>query len=224
MLHCSFRVLCRCVSIGGGVIPLLDIPLLDVFLRPFLAAPTDRSFAGSDSATSDDVDSSGGLVVGVGRRKARFVRYPDGEFRAVDADFDRSVFDDPDSIPKAEQRSIHASILDVPNTIHTDDREHDPDAVGMIAEAMLTARPHSLVAVAQDAKGRVRSATITPAHPHLTLAVFRSSMRSLPEQTKQVTFAAGRPIPADIRNAVSEVADVELIRVAGFLVLDFRQV
>ena len=44
--------------------------LLEVILRPFLAAPTDLSFAGLTSAESDDLDSEDGLVVGVGRRKA----------------------------------------------------------------------------------------------------------------------------------------------------------
>ena len=181
-------------------------------MGPFFAAPTDLSFAG---LTSDDLDSDDGLIVGVGRRKARFVRYPDGEFRAVDRDFDRSVFDDPDSVPEAEQRTIHMSVLDVPSEILVD------DSVRTIAESMLTARPRSLVAVALNSKGGVLGATITPIRRGLTPATFRASFRSLPARAKQVTFAAGRPIPLDIQRAVSEIADVALVRVIDFLVLRY---
>ena len=90
----------------------------------------------------------------------------------------------------------------------------------MIAESMLSARPRSLVAVAHGSKRKVLGATITPARRGCTLAVFRASFRSLPSRAKQVTFAAGEPIPPDIQRAVSEIADVALIRVIDFLVIE----
>jgi hypothetical protein len=208
------------------------IPLLEVIFGPFFAAPTDLSFAGSKSAASEDLDCNVGLVVGVGRRKARFVRYPDGEFRAVDRDFDPSVFDDPDSFPATERRTIQASVLDVPNELLADDEilvedvvedvveDLVEDSVRTIAESMLTARPRSLVAVAHDSRGSVLGATITPIRRGFTPARFRASFRSLPAQAKQVTFATGQPIPPNIQKAVSELADVAHVRVIEFLVIE----
>lgn len=47
-----------------------------------------------------------GLWIGQAKTRSRFVRFPDGELRAVDRDFDISVLDDPSSIPMSDRGSV----------------------------------------------------------------------------------------------------------------------
>jgi hypothetical protein len=107
---------------------------------------------------------SGSVGVDVG---GRFVRYPDGEIRQVDRDFDCGVFDHPDSLPASEAiTEPDVAVITVPDVPPT------PDDVQTLAGALLDASPTALVAIYHDRLGKVLGSTVTPAKRGLTAAVF----------------------------------------------------
>jgi hypothetical protein len=172
----------------------------------------------STAAPSDsDAIDENGVWIGSRRRGGRFVRYPDGEIRRVDRDFDCAVFDDPESLPDDEasvEYRFRAGALNVPGA------EPTPDRVEAIARAMLVASPTSLIAVAHNRKGDVIAATITPASRGLTSAAFRAAFRSLPEKSRGVTFAARRNATREVREATMQAADSFLVRVLDFIIAE----
>ncbi|KAA1261610.1 hypothetical protein LF1_41610 [Rubripirellula obstinata] len=190
-----------------------DLFTRSLFTQPpilFAAASSAAAVTSStDNPNRDPFDN--GLFIGTRKRGQRFVRYPDGEIRTVDVDFDREVFNDPDSSPKAKPQSVDASTDEVPAN------DSETDAVQAIAAAMIAARPGTLVAVAHTAKGEVIAATATAAKRGLTPATFRAAMRSLPANAKQVTFAASGSLAMDVQEAALVVADAFLVRILNFI-------
>lgn len=174
------------------------------------------------AATKDDPFESG-LWIGRRKRGHRLTMFPDGTLRRVDADFDRSVFDDPDSVPmseaaasppdplSAETSAGNVTALTVPIL------EPAPDSVQTIAMAMMSACPAALIAVTTDAKGTLIGATITRATKGITPAVFRAAFRSLPDRAKNVTFAARLPVATATRDAATAAADSFLVKIAAFI-------
>lgn len=154
-----------------------------------------------------------GFWIGQAKTRSRFVRFPDGELKAVDRDFDMGVLNDPTSIPISERETVKpiAKVETVPDT------EPSADVVQAIATAMMNACPDCLVAIAEDAKGNLIGSTITRATRGITASVFRSAFRSLPERAKRVTFAATGAVSSDVRDAATIAADSFLVRVQGFI-------
>lgn len=181
--------------------------IADMIRKSIFARHPLLSFA--SSSVPDTIDEDG-LWIGKRRRGGRFIRYPNGEIRQVDRDFDPSVFDDPDSVPAGE--AAEAGQPDVSEIVGT-----SAEAVKMMARATLASNPSSLIAIYYDAKGMVIGSTITPAKRGLTAAVFRASLRALPARAKQVTFVAGSGIASDVRDAATEAAEVCLVRVLDFI-------
>lgn len=171
------------------------------------------STALSSRPTLDPFD---GLWIGQSKRRRRLVRYPDGKLRRVDHDFDASVFDDPDSMTKAERQMAKLNVTPsaVPN------EEPVCGVVQRIALAMLAASPSSLITVTYNSRGDLTGATITPAKRGLTAGVFRAAYRTLPRPTKRVVFAAGMGISPQVQDAATQAADAFLVRVDGFIVSD----
>ncbi|TWU21754.1 hypothetical protein Pla52o_39410 [Novipirellula galeiformis] len=169
---------------------------------------TTRLFAEPPKPTID----TDGLWIGQAKTRSRFVRFPDGELRAVDRDFDAGVLDDPTSIPMSERSSNANTIVDdVPDT------EPVRNGVRAIATAMMLACPDCLVAVAEDARGNLIGSTVTRATKGITASVFRAAFRSLPERAKRVTFAASGAVSSDVRDAATIAADSFLVRILGFI-------
>lgn len=154
-----------------------------------------------------------GFWIGRRKRGGRFVRYPDGEIRKVDRDFDTRVFADPDSLPASEATEPRAEACEqiVP------DLPPAAESVETIASALLKASPNALVTIYHDRTGKVLGSTITPAKRGLAAAVFRAALRNLPSRAKQVTFAAGGKIATDVRDAATAAAEVCLLSVRGFI-------
>lgn len=179
------------------------------------------------AATAKDDPFESGLWIGRRKRGHRLTMFPDGTLRRVDADFDRSVFDDPDSVPMSEATVSPPGVSSVMSSATTSagnvaavtvpNLEPATDGVQAIARAMMAACPAALIAVATDAKGTLIGATITRATKGITPAVFRAAFRSLPDRAKTVTFAARLPVATTTRDAATAAADSFLVKIAAFI-------
>lgn len=142
------------------------------------------------------------------RNRFRFVTTPDGESDLIPASISEQEW--ADAFEEAETASSEP--------IATNDNSA-VDGVQTIAQAVLSACPDSLAAIALDGKGRLLGATITQAPKGITPAVFRAAFRSLPERCKSVKFAAQSQIASDVRDAATQAGEHFLVRVQGYLAL-----
>ena len=153
---------------------------------------------------------------GTGRNRFRFVTTPDGDQTMIPASIGEQewadLFAEAEALPSKPADAV--GIATVPSSEPIENR------VQSIAQAVLSACPESLAAVAQDSKGRLLGATVTQAPKGLTPAVFRAAFRSLPERCKSVTFAAHTSIASDVRDAATQAGEHFLIRVLGYVAVD----
>lgn len=175
---------------------------------------TQTPTANTSTSNASDIDVG---AAGKRRRGGRFVRFPDGEIRLVDRDFDCSVFEDPESEPAGEMLTPKHQAAAESNT--TVEEVTEAEKLQQLARTMLDLSPGSLIAIYHDRSENILGVTFTGARRGPTVATFRAALRGLPACAKQVTLAFRGEIAEDVREAAKQAAEILLIEVRDIVVL-----